>query len=278
MFLNLNVERLAMTKYRVLISLLVLVHLLCCMPSSSAQESKRTKVAEGEYTVTTEGDAGAGPIETEVFHFSETWTLWRTLDGYDVEGRRTYESPRGQPHDNRFVAKLARNLQPLSITEFTHLVFRQDSGPLTCELLPRTLRCDSGAKDPVQRIDVQVALDRPYALIWPLSAFSFAGLTSSASTEGQTVPVQVVQLEEISERLPVLAIRSDGRIQYSGKSERTMTVSDKSWQPNMYHLAASPVGEMTIWTSPQGLLLALERPGWPRGRMQLVKFTQFADF
>jgi hypothetical protein len=47
---------------------------------------------------------------------------------------------------------------------------------------------------------------------------------------------------------------------------------------HVYELTASPVGKMTIWTSPEGLLLAAYRPSWPNGKMELVKFTKFADF
>jgi hypothetical protein len=258
--------------------LVVAAFLLSCVPSSTAQESRRTKVAEGEYKVTLEGDLGCGPIETEVFHFSESWTLWRTGDGYDLEGHRTYESPRDKLHDDWFVAKLAPDLQLLSAKEFARLAFRRDSGPLTCELLPHQLRCDSGAKDPSQAVAVQFGMDRPYGLIWPLSAFSLAGLTRAASTLNKPTPVQVVQLEQISDALPVLAIRSDGLIRYLGQSEATLTVSSSSWRPNVYELTASPIRKMTIWTSQEGLLLAAERPSWPKGRMELVKFTKFADF
>ncbi len=253
--------------------------LLIGSPLSLAQESVRTKVAEGEYKVTMEGDLGCGPIETEIFHFSESWTLWRTEKGYDLEGYRTYESPRGEPHNDHFVATLARDLRLVSSKEFARLVFRRDSGPLTCEFLPQQLLCDSGVKDPANGVDVQSAMDHPYALIWPLSAFSLAGLSRAASSqENKPVPIQVVQLEQISDLLPILAIRSDGLIRYLGQGQNSFGVSGQSWHPNVYELTASPVGKMTIWTSPEGLLLLAERPSWPKGRMELVKFTKFADF
>jgi hypothetical protein len=252
--------------------------LLSCVPPSTAQEASRTKVAEGEYKVTLEGDLGCGPMETGVFHFAESWTLWRTSGGYDLEGDRTYESPRETLHDDRFVARLGHDLRPRSIKEFAPLNFRHDSGPLTCDFLPQQLRCESGAKDPAQSVDVQFGMDRPYGLIWPLSAFSLAGLTRAASSLEKPTPVQVVQLQEISDALPVLAIRSDGLIRYLGQSEATLTISGKSWRPNVYELTASPIRKMTIWTSPEGLLLLAERPSWPKGRMELVKFRKFADF
>src|SRR5205807_2940560 len=95
------------------VSLVFTAVLLISGPSGPAQEAGRTKVADGEYRVTMEGDLGCGPIETEIFHFSESWTLWRTAAGYDLEGHRTYESPRDRIHDDRFVAKLAPDLRLL---------------------------------------------------------------------------------------------------------------------------------------------------------------------
>lgn len=257
-----------------------LVLLLSCRPSGTAQETGRVKLAEGEYRITEQGDLGVGPIETEIFNFRESWILWRVVGGeYEIDGERIFESPRGALQDNEFTAKLTPDLRLLNVTEFARLKFRRDSGPLTCEFLSKQLRCDSGAKDPAQRVNIQVALDRPYGLIWPLSAFSLAGLIRSASAKvGDRTPIQVVQLEEVSDPLPVLPIRSDGLIRYLGPSKVAITVSGKSWFPSVYEITASPLRKVTVWTSPEGLLLAAERSSWPKGRMELVRFTKFADF
>ena len=76
---------------------------------SFGQDVTRVKIAQGEYSVSTDEDLGVGPIETEVFHFRESWTLWRTPDGhYEVDGERTFESPRDIVHQNRFWAQLTR--------------------------------------------------------------------------------------------------------------------------------------------------------------------------
>jgi hypothetical protein len=250
------------------------------LPLSSAQQLDRVKVAEGEYRVTEDGDMGVGPVETEVFHFRESWTLWRLPSGeYELEGDRAFESPRDHIRDNPFIARLAADLQVLEVKEFTHLRFRPDSGPLTCQLLPQELRCESGARDSAHVVDARCAMDRPYGLLWPLSAFSLASLTRAAPKGiGQKAVVQVVQLEEISDVLPVLTIRSDGLIRSLGPSERAFEILGKQHRANMYELTAGPIRKMTIWTSVEGLLLAAERPGAIKERMELVRFTKFADF
>jgi len=90
--------------------------------------------------------------------------------------------------------------------------------------------------------------------------------------------VQVAQLEEIGDSLPMLAIRSDGLIRYRGQSQTTFAVSGQSWHPKVYELTADPVHKLTIWTSPEGLLLLAEKTSVPKGRLELVKFMKFADF
>jgi hypothetical protein len=251
-----------------------------CLPLLAAQQGERVKVAEGEYRVTAEGDLGVGPMETEIFHFRESWTLWRVQSGeYEVEGERNFESPRDYVRNNRFVARLRHDLQLIEVKEFRQLRFRPDSGPLTCELLLHKLRCSSAAKDPAHAVDVDVTMDRPYGLIWPLSAFSLGSLTRAASQHiGEPVRIQVVQLQEISEAVAVLPIRSDGFLKYLGQRDTPYVISNQSWRPYVYELEASPIRKLVIWRSPEGIVLSVERPNWPKGQMQLVRFAKFSDF
>jgi hypothetical protein len=90
-----------------------------CGLSTVAQQSARVKVAEGEFPVSEEGDLGMGPMETEIFHFRESWTLWRVEDGeYEFDGNRIFESPRDVVHENHFAARLAHDFRVLQLKEF----------------------------------------------------------------------------------------------------------------------------------------------------------------
>jgi len=121
-------------------------------------------------------------------------------------------------------------------------------------------------------------MDRTYGLLWPLSPFSLAGLVHHTSANAaKPSPVQVVQLEEISDALPVLAIRSDGLIRSLARRPVAFSVTGKSWYPEVYELTTGPVRKIQILTSLEGLLLAADRPGWPRSRTALVRFKQFAE-
>jgi len=120
---------------------------------------------------------------------------------------------------------------------------------------------------------------RSYALLWPLSAFSLASLTRNAPAEiGKLIPIQVVQLQQLNCELPVLSIRCDGLIRYLGLSKPAITIAGQGWYPKVYEITASPVHKLTLWVSPEGLLLAAERPSLPDARMELVRFTKFANF
>jgi hypothetical protein len=73
---------------------LILWFLSACLLPTTAEREERVKVAEGEYLVSLEGDLGVGPIDTEVFHFRETWVLWRTTRGeYEIDDTECLNPP-----------------------------------------------------------------------------------------------------------------------------------------------------------------------------------------
>ena len=139
----------------------------------------RAKIAEGEYAIYERDISGAlGPFEEEVYNFHESWTLWRVEKGqYQVEGVRNFESPKDELHSNRFVAELTRDLTVIRVKEFAKLRWVPDSGPLSCEFLPTQLDCSSGGSDPKREIKLRTPLEKPYGLLWPISPFSFGGIT-----------------------------------------------------------------------------------------------------
>lgn len=84
------------------IKMLTLLAML--LGQSLGQDASRVKIAQGEYMLSTDGDLGVGPVDTEIFGFHELWTLWRSADGnYEIDGERDFESPRGTPHRDTFL-------------------------------------------------------------------------------------------------------------------------------------------------------------------------------
>lgn len=249
----------------------------------SAKAAERSKVAEGEYAIYEEGNGGAvGPFGEEVYDFHETWTLWRTSTGqFEIEGQRTFMSPSDVEHKNRFSAELTRDLTAIRMTEFAPLKWRPDSGPATCEFLPRELHCFSEAKDSGQSVNLRFPMDHPFALLWPISPFSLSALTRVAERDlTHGTEVQLVSIEQPNQYEPVRSTILNGQLQYLG--EENIEAADQKWVAYKFSLKVPSHPQFLIWTSSKGILLALAiehaHPNWPREGMKLTRYKKWADF
>jgi hypothetical protein len=250
--------------------------------SDAAKAPERTKIAEGSYAIYEEGNGGAvGPFGEEVYDFQETWTLWRTPKGqYEIEGERKFESPHDVEHKNRFKSELSRDLTVIRMTEFAPLKWRPDSGPVSCEFLPKELHCFSEAKDPKQSVNLRVSMDHPFALLWPISPFSLSGLTREAERDlSHGTEVQLLSIEQPNQYDPVRPTILSGQLQYLG--EEDIAAADQKWTAYKFSLKVPSYPQFLIWTSSKGILLALaiehEHPNWPREGMKLTRFKTWAE-
>jgi hypothetical protein len=247
------------------------------------QQAHRTQVAEGEYAIIEKANEGAvGPFGEEIYNFHETWTLSRVAKGgYEVEGQRRFQSPKDWFHADRFVVQLSRDLTVIRMTEFAKLRWRPDSGPLSCEFLPKELHCSSGGTDPNKAIELHTAVEEPYGLLWPVSAFSLSGLTREAERD-PSVPTkaQLVTIEQPSAENPVSVITLSGELRYLG--EENIELASQNWQAYKFALKVPLHPEFLIWTSQRGLLLAIAvehaHLNWPEEGMRLVRFQEWSDF
>jgi len=177
---------------------------------AAEQGMRRIQVAEGEYKALTEN--GIGPSDPAVYGFSESWTLWRLQDGsFEVNGTRSYRSPSDEPHSNQFFVHLSRGFQVLGLKEFRKLRWRSDSGPLSCDFLPVKIACTSNARESSQSVKLDVPVQNPAGLMWPISAFSLSSITRSASHDQKTMtPVELVTLEETGRADPIFTLILSG--------------------------------------------------------------------
>lgn len=259
----------------------IMITLLVILVAASEGETNAcTKIAEGEYAVSSPEDLGVGPLETKVFHFHETWTLWWVSDGfYQLEGGRTYDSPKDEPREEDFQAVLSPKFELQKVVLRSHLRFVRDSGPfLTCTGNVSEFVCDSGGKDPVHTRHVRLDESGPYAIIWPISVFSMGHVAFLAS-EQETKPLKIglIQIKEIDPVLPIMTIQSSGTIQYLGRSAVAYTISGTSWLPRVFRLSSETTRNLYIWTSTEGIVLAIQSQS-PAVTIQLIRFTQFAPF
>lgn len=250
--------------------------------AATTEQKPRTKVAEGEYVVSQQANGGAvGPFGEEVYNFHETWALWHDSDGrYEVEGERRFESPQGTPHSDRFVAELSRDLTITRVTEFSHLKWRSDSGPLTCEFLRSELHCSSNAKNPEQALEARIPMQEPFGLVWPISAFSLSGLTREAERDPRhATHIQLVSIEQPSPDMPVMPMILDGELRYLG--EENIEVAGLPRQAFKFSIKAALSPEFLVWTTTNGLLLEVSvqhgDKSWPEQGMKLLHFQEWPD-
>jgi hypothetical protein len=250
-------------------------------PDAAGQ--KRMKVADGEYVVTEKANGGAiGPFGEEIYNFHETWTLWHLANGqYEVSGERRFEAPIETGHANRFVVELSRDLTVIRVTEFAHLKWRRDSGPLTCDFLEIELHCSSHAVKPENAIQLTLPMQHPFGLLWPISAFSLSGLTRETERDpNHAAQVQLISIKQPSRDMPVEPTILDGELRFMG--EENLDVAGHSERSLKFSIKVALSPELMIWTTPKGLLLAASvqpvSPAWPVTSMKLVQFHKFEDF
>jgi hypothetical protein len=241
------------------------------------------KIAEGEYAIYEHDRSGAvGPFEEEVYNFRESWTLWRSESGgYEIEGVRTFESPKDELHTNRFNVELTRDLTVIRAKEFAKLKWVADSGPLSCEFLPAQMDCSSGGSDSKREIILRTPLKNPYGLLWPISPFSFGSITREVERDPtRSTQVDLVSIEQPGLANPVQATILEGPLKYLG--EENIEAAGRRWRAHEFSLKVPLHPQYLIWTSAKGLLLALaiehEHKNWPEEGMRLARFESTTEF
>lgn len=247
------------------------------------QAGERVKIAEGEYAIYERDMSGAmGPLAEEIYNFHESWTLWRAEKGqFQVEGVRNFESPKDERHSNRFAAELTRDLTVIRVKEFAKLRWVADSGPLSCEFLPKQLDCSSGGSDPKREIKLRTPLEKPYGLLWPISPFSFGSITRQVERDPKrSTQVDLVRIEQPGMANPVRATILEGPLQYLG--EEDIESAGRKWKAHKFSLKVPLHPQYLIWTSRKGLLLALAiehaHKDWPEEGLKLARFESSTEF
>jgi hypothetical protein len=100
----------------------------------------------------------------------------------------------------------------------------------------------------------------------------------ASQPEEQSVPVDLVTINQLSKSVPVLTIQSTGSIRYLGESNVKFTASGTDWFPRVFELRSGRTQTVHIWTSAEGLVLAVEQTQWPKTTVRLVSFEPFAEF
>lgn len=248
----------------------------------SDEGTGRKKVASGEYLVYEEASEGAvGPLGEKVYDFHESWTLWQTGKGeYEVEGDRRFNTSADLLRSFRFVVRLSRDFTVLRVTEFATLKWISDSGPLTCEFLPKELHCSPGGKNPRPSTDWHISVEHPYGLLWPISPFSLGSVARESERDlARPTQASLIEIEQPSADNPISPAILTGELRYLGIE--SIEEAGQNWQAYKFSLKVPLHPKFLIWTSSKGLLLALavehSHPNWPKEGIKLVRFEKSAD-
>jgi hypothetical protein len=248
-----------------------------------AADEGRKKIAAGEYEVYEEANEGlVGPFGEEVRKFHESWTLWQNAKrGYEVEGERRFESLQKGPQSHTFKVELSRDFTVERVTEFTSLRYVADSGPLTCEFLPKEMHCSPGGKHPNPEKDWHLAAEHPYGLLWPISPFSLGGVTKESERDpAQATRVSLLTIEQPGASEPVSPMLLVGKLQYLGVED--IEAAGRTWRAYKFSIKVPLHPQYLVWTSPKGLLLALSvehaHADWPKEGLRLARYESFMDY
>jgi hypothetical protein len=217
------------------------------------QGAERSKIAEGEYAIFEHhSDGGVGPFAERVFKFHESWTLWRVQqEQYRVEGLRRFESPQHEPHSNRLIVELTRDLTVIRMKEFAKLRWVPDSGPLSCEFLAAQIECSSGGSHLQREIRMHTQLEKPYGLLWPISPFSFGGIAREVERDpGHATMVDLVRIEQSSKARPVQAMILRSPFLYLG--EEDFETAGRKWHAHKFSVKVPLGPQFLLWTSRKG--------------------------
>ncbi|MGP0018300.1 MAG: hypothetical protein ACLPHP_07005 [Candidatus Sulfotelmatobacter sp.] len=128
---------------------------------------------------------------------------------------------------------------------------------------------------------LDVPVDEPAGLMWPISAFSLSSITRSASHDRKTMtPVELVMLEEGSREDPIFTTTLSGHLKYLGQEK--LLLAGREWHADKFELKVATHPPFLVWTSPEGLLLAFtpenENKTIAGDGIVLVSFQQSKEF
>jgi hypothetical protein len=219
--------------------------LLLLIATASPQTPDRTKLAEGSYLL--KGPAAKGRSTHPAV--ADRWTLWRTLDGYELETQIAPQDVR-PPDDFRSRTRFDRAFQ---VVEYALNLKRGDQHlDLDCKASASAMTCTLGNSS------ASLAVQPPYVLVLEDEAalvMDFPWLIQNAAValKKRNLPLQqlVVGEDDDDPSKPVLRLESEKVPGYVGEEDLT-------WNGKKIRVSKVDLGESTFaYLAPSGLLLAV---------------------
>lgn len=265
--------------------------LVSATPAAFPQASARVeKVAEGQYLEWQEGHP--------LMDTAQTWTIWRTNDGYEVEDKLPVDkgallmaamgaapglkmSPALREELNSVSIKTGITLELTEQREIEALVLNgkkssdpKESEMMGCHVKGNEITCKGreGAAHAKNSAGDQFLYSYPFPLL-------FAQIVKqSRPAPGQTIPLSLVVLDEVKNKPQLTKVSA----QFRGEGPERMAVGQYTFDTEKFVLAfdaKSGARQITLWTSPQGIVFAMEDSQFASGlRVTLSKYKKYSEF
>lgn len=256
-------------------------------PQNSAQLEK---VAEGQYL---EWQGGHPLMDT-----AQTWTVWRTADGYQLEGHLPPDKgamlmgAMGKALWAKMSRELREELQNATTTTDIDLQLTKERAihalvlkgkklsdakqveVANCRVRENEIACKgrAGTTHLKNSSQDQLVYSCPFPLVFtPI-------LKQSKPTLNQTIPVKMAMLEEVKNRLELTEVSG----QLRGEGPDKLGVGQYTFQTEKYVLTMDTKAgtrQITLWASPQGIVFAMEDSRFAPGlRVLLSQYKKYSDF
>jgi hypothetical protein len=256
-------------------------------PQNSAQVEK---VAEGEYWEWQDGHA--------LKDSSQTWTIWRTQNGYEVEDNLPPDKAAalwalfGAASERHMSRELQEEYQNSPTTTDIHLQLAKNGATrglllngkkvseikqvqvANCLVKENEISCKGWQGKAHLRNSGQDQLVYSY----PFPLLFTPMLKQLKPALNQSIPVKLAMLEQVKNKLQITEV--PGQLQSQGHEK--LSIAEHTFDTDKYALALitkSGPRQIMLWASTQGIVLAMEDSQLPpRLRVVLSQFKRYSDF
>jgi hypothetical protein len=234
-------------------------------PSKAPAAASRTKVAEGRYEVVG-GKAGAPSF------YREPWTLFKTPVGYELEEQWTVTSPNAAESTVDVAVSFAAGLYPLQV----RIGGQNSPQQMFCEMALKEFKCTTQSKES------KLAMHGAYNVFLP-SPWMLGSIARRArKIPNQSAAVQLVMMGGMEAQGPKL-VSFPADVQYVGDDE--VSIGGEKIAASIFELKSPNTGipgvtipGTLIWTSSEGVVLALQDSNKPEQRIELVEYKRYGKF
>jgi|SRR5579872_3217245 len=266
--------------------LMIAAILFVCSLAAQTPTPQREKVAEGQYVRMHDNETIPGS--------TQSWTLWRTADGYVLEDHFAASNPNNNGNafgDIQLSAQAREKMKKEANADFLEMTLNRDYGiesfvlhgkmlldekpadVLSCDHDGLKIRCKGLKGD--SKLSSHEARPIFYAFPFPMIYAPFAR-AGQAQEAGKTVTTRLALIDWMGQQR---LTEVEGQIQHVGIE--TIQIGEKSLKLHRYDVSINtskgPV-KSKIWASPGGLIVAMENADVIGERMALVQFKKYADF